>query len=226
MIPDKKKSAEEIAELRNQLGISETMHMPHEAIPSRPLPAPPPPPTEPAPPEIDPLTNQPIIHLKIAPMPIYPVGSHHNPTHTLRKHEPPLAPATHSPAPPQENKPHLPSHRRDEREIAELRRREQLALLASQHRDHNPAERLRAMTAHPLTLIVAYISALSAAAATWQQTHFSTPASLLILATLLTLYIFFAKKRSRHHTALLAIIIILTAVFGTLYYFPFLQYAS
>jgi hypothetical protein len=218
MIPERKKTPEEIAALREGLGIPGTPEppknppLPAVAPPSRaPVPSPiytPNPPS--AKPAGLPESDQALYHLDIQPLPA--------PTaipkpHSLRKHDLPLAPA-----PPVTQKTALPEHRHDPRDIAQIRKREALAKLNSPGTD--PAAHLRKQTAHPVLYIPGYLLALSAAILAYQRAHHFTPIVLLALSLAITLYIAIRKPRSRHHAALIFIIIFLTAAFGGIHYAP------
>ncbi len=240
MIPEKKKTPEELAALREGLGIPDAPPAPG-APRQRPAPTPPapsaePPAPKPTPPEepverppapvLDPAhpdqsplpeLREPVLHLDMPPAPEEeknPEPTSHS--HSLRKHELPLAPA-----PAVTHKTVLPTGRHDDKGIAEIRRRDALQNLSTNAPD--PAAHLKKITASPFLLAPAYILALSAGAAAWQRVHHITPLALLVLSTLLATYIFITKKRSRHHSAILAIIIIMTLVFGGLHYAPLFQ---
>ena len=241
MIPDKKKTPEELAALREELGIPDAPHAPGEHR-QRPASFPPiesaPSPLPSAEREIEPVPvaavlhpeqlenppltalREPIVHLDVPPTPfvekaLEPVQHQHS----LRKHEIPLAPA-----PPVTRKTVLPTGRHDDRDIAEIRRRDAIKSATSQVPD--PAAHLKKMTAGPLLLVFAYLIALGAGASAWQGAHLITPLALLILATIFAIVIFVRKKRSRHHSAILAIIILMTLVFGGLHYAPLFYHAT
>lgn len=234
MIPNRKKTPEEIAALREGLGIPDALpalgaprQRPGSFPPIENAASPSPPSErkiEPIPaPILDHLTatasNHSIAHLEVAPAPFVekkpaPLRSQHS----LRKHELPLAPAqvvTHKTV--------LPTGRHDDKDIAELRRRDAIKSLTSEVPD--PATHLRKMTAGPFLLAPTYIVALAAGAAAWQHVHYVTPLALLLIASLLTIFIFIRKKRSRHHSAILTIIILMTLVFGGLHYAPLFNHA-
>ncbi len=221
MIPEKKKTPEEIAALREGLGI------PGAAVEAAQKPEPSPTPgSDPGPPASpdptpdaqgdSPQSDEPIIHLDV---PLIPVTSPAQQSHTLRKHETPLAPA-----PPATHKTDLPTHRHDPRDIAQIRKREALAKL--QHPGMDPAIHLRKQTAHPALYIPGYLLAIAVGAVAYQRVHHITPIVLLALALAITLYIFIRKPRSRHHAALIFILIFLTAAFGGIHYAPLFKHGS
>ena len=239
MIPERKKTPEEIAALREGLGIPDAPPPPgaprQRPAQIPPIDATPPNPApgakqiepatatvlDPAHPDSPPATEllESVIHLDVSPAPVSEAKPKPlPPQHTLRKHELPLAPAsviTHKTA--------LPTGRHDEEGIAEIRRRDALQNLSSHSPD--PAAHLKKITASLFLLVPAYLLSLAAGAAAWKRVHHITPLALLALATLLAIFIFIRKKRSRHHTAILAIIIIMTLVFGGLHYAPVFNHA-
>lgn len=229
MIPQRKKTPEEIAALREGLGIPDELPKPGEqrkrpAAPTAPKnhqksPAPTSDPV--APKEATKLPpREPTQILDKTPPPDKkeksnpPTPAHHS----LRKQELPLAPA-----PAVTHKSTLPTSRHDPDDIAEIRRRDALQNLGNTQ--HDPAAHLKQITAHWPLLTPAYLLACGAAVAAWKYVHHATPLTMLSLATLLAIYIFIKKKRSRHHSAILAIIILMTLVFGSLHYAPLFQNA-
>lgn len=243
MIPDKKKTPEELAALREGLGIPDappppgaprqrtTPIPPIVAAPSAPAPAPKKiqeipaaanaPVLDPAHPDAPPSTRlrEAAVHLDIPPAPTNEKTPEPlPPKHSLRKHELPLAPApavTHKTA--------LPTSRHDDKGIADIRRQDARQNLSSPPPD--PAAHLRKMTASLFLLVPAYLCAFGAGFAAWKQVHHVTPLALLAIAAGIAIYICITKKRSRHHAAFLAIIILLTLVFGGLHYAPLFQNA-
>jgi len=223
MIPDKKKTPEEIAALREGLCIPDA-----PPVPGAPRQRPSSFPTieNAASPFLSTLDGSPtathtdsVVQLEVAPAPFIEKTIEPLPTpHSLRKHELPLAPA-----PAVTHKTVLPTGRHDDKDIAEIRRRDAIKSLTSEVPD--PAAHLKIMTAGPLLLIPAYLIAFGAGAAAWLRVHHITPLVLLLIASLFAIIIFIRKKRSRHHSAILAIIILMTLVFGGLHYAPLFNYA-
>ena len=225
MIPQKKKSPEEIAALRGELGIPEAF----PGSDKKPTPeieqaAKVSPPDAPVPDSANPkvsqqqLPEEAVIHLDI-PTPQNPTNTRDAiKTHSLRKNDLPLSPSEAT-----TQKTTLPTRRRRPDDIAELKRREALANLSEKAMD--PATHLRQITAHPGLLVPAYLCAFGAAAAAWQRFQYFTPLALIAISTLMATFIFFAKKRSRHHSAILIIIVIMTLAFGGLHYAPLFSYA-
>lgn len=249
MIPDKKKTPEEIAALREGLGIPDAppvigaaRHRTEVHAPAAP-PQRTPPPIEPKPatsqepaktiealpaPVLDPMhpdappsmeLREPVVHLGVPPAPI----SEETSEPLSPKHSLRKHELPLAPAPAVTHKTTLPTGRHDDKGIAEIRRRDALQNLSSQAPD--PAAHLRKITAHPSLLIPAYLFAFGAGAAAWRQAHHFTPLALIFIAFLFAIYIFITKKRSRHHAAILAIIILMTLVFGGLHYAPVFQNA-
>lgn len=214
MIPEKKKTPEEIASLREGLGVppAPTTAAPTQAVAPQPL-------VEPEKPLPDPtVEGEPVIHLDLPPLPARPVKAEPKPVHTLRKQELPLAPAplvTHKTA--------LPTHRHDPRDVAQIRKREALAALQHQQ-GTDPAAHLRRQTASPFLYASGHLLAIAAAVTAYQHVHYITPAVLLGLAATITLFIALRKPRSRHHAALLFIVVLLTLVLSAIHYAPLFQH--
>lgn len=221
MIPEKKKTAEEIAALREGLGI----------LSATPAPAPRPLPPEPMPEEyakmeespFEPVDGaadpyeEPVIHLVPPPMPPRPRKMEIKPTHSLRKHDLPLAPATAS-----RNRTEIPTRRHDSSGIAQIRKREALSATQLKRRS-DPAAHIRKQIASPFLYIPGHLLTFAAAVTAYQRVHFITPAALIGLATVIMIFIAWRKPRSRHHAALLFIAVFLTLVFGALHYAPLFQ---
>lgn len=198
MIPEKKKTPEEIAALRGDLGVPSPAAK--EAV--NPIPA------------HIPQTGEQVIHLDI---PAIPRITRTPPPHSLRKQDLPLAPA-----PRVTRKTPLPTRRHEQGDIAQIRKREALAQLETPGQD--PAARLRAQTASPFLYVPGYLLAVAAAVTAYQRVHPVTPLTLLGLSLLITFYIAVRKPRSRHHAALIFLVIFLTAALGGTHYAPFYQH--
>jgi hypothetical protein len=222
MIPSKKKTPEEIAALREGLGI------PPVASPLAPLPPPSPAmpegmgkaeePPAPAPPQ--PASDaDPVTHLDPPALPIRPQKAVIKPSHSLRKQEIPLAPA---PVAPSRQRTELPARRHDPRDVAQIRKREALAQLRQPGGD--PTDHLRKQKASPFLYVPGYLLAFAAALTAFRDDHYITPAALTGIATMIMVFIAWRKPRSRHHAALLFIVVFLTLVFGALHYAPLFKY--
>jgi hypothetical protein len=156
---------------------------------------------------------EPIVHLDIPPIPVPPKKVEPKPSHSLRKHDLPLAPA-----PVSTHKTELPSKRHDSGDISQIRKRHALAALQQPGAD--PAAHLRKQTASPFLYVPGYLLAIAAGVTAYQRFHYITPAALLGLSALIMIFIALRKPRSRHHAALLFIVVFLTLVFGALHYAP------
>ncbi|MGJ8642197.1 MAG: hypothetical protein ACSHX9_02220 [Luteolibacter sp.] len=227
MIPERKKTPEEIAALREGLGIPDSPPAPPEqAAPPHAAPeiesqTPHRRPPVHLEPEITNTAPEPVaqpVHLDIPAAPAPLADTAKKSTHTLRKKELPLAPA-----PPVTHKTAIPTHRHDPRDIAEIRKREALAKFNQPEID--PATHLRKQTAHPLLYIPGYLLPFGAAFTIYKHFHYFIPLALLLASLLLVIFIALKKPRSRHHAALIFIVIFLTAAFGGLHYAPDFQNA-
>lgn len=209
MIPQKKKTAEEIAALREGLGLPRPAPAPEPAPP----PMPPPPQTPPAAPVSDP-----IVHLDLPPVPVPTRKIEPKPVHSLRKNDLPLAPA-----PASTRRTQLPTKRHEPGDIGDLRKRQALAAL--QQPGFDPAAHLRRQTASPFLYVPGYLLAAAAGIAAYRGFSYITPSTLLGLSAVIMIFIAWRKPRSRHHAALLFIAVFLTLVFGALHYAPLFQNA-
>lgn len=191
MIPQKKKSAEEIAALRKEMGLKKEM----------PLPLPKPVSAE--------------IPLQIS-SPSVVVSPSREPKqhHSLRKQDLPLAPASAL-----HRNTALPTQRTDPNHIAQIRKRKALAKLNQSNSD--PAAYLRKQTASRLLCVSAYLLAIAAPVTVFFQYSYFVPSALLMIASIFVAFIAWKKPRSRHHAALIFIIIFLSLAFGGLHYAPF-----
>ncbi len=240
LLPQRKKSAEEIAKLRETLGVpappekeTETpvaagfetiVPTHHEAIVEH-HPAPPEPEAPPA--RHDP---KPVRSLKRAerippPEPHTSKAVHIDvphlakPVRSLRKSEqvPVLVPAP--PEPTADSK--LPLHRHSDEEIAEIRRREALAMM----NPSPPNPKLAA--AHVALLIPGYLCAIAGATCFLSYRFpMAATAACAAVALLISAFVFVRRPLSRHHAAFIAMIALFVLVFGTLHFFPQLRHAT
>lgn len=221
MIPQKKKTTEEMAALREGLGILPSMPAPVTRLAS----------AEPMTelfgemeedqieslaPAAEPDT-EPVIHLELPPMSPRQRKMEIKPAHSLRKHDLPLSPATEP-----RNRTALPKRRHDSSDIAKIRKREALSTTQLKRRS-DPAAHIRKQIASPFLYIPGYLLTLAAVVTAYKRVHYITPAGLIVLATLIMVFIVWRKPRSRHHAALLFIAVFLTLVFGALHYAPLFQ---
>jgi hypothetical protein len=214
-LPQRRKSAEEIAKLRETLGISPPSAEPAtgESPPAAAAPPPSPPPPAPPPSSTAPAPEPAAILLDPEPRlePRAPAAPKR--VRSLRKSEQaaPVRRAAPRPAPAGPSK--IPTRRHSEREIMDLRRRE-----ASP--GPSPAETLRKLTGHPAVITTGYLAAISAALAAWQL-NTPVPAAVLTAAALASAaFLGLRKIRSRHHASFIFLIALFTAVFGYLHHFP------
>jgi hypothetical protein len=216
LLPQRKKSVEEIATLRESFGMA-----PPEAPVETKVPAPP----HPGPPvwipEI-PVKSQMEEISPPAPMAPLPAPAEVNPPkiiRSLRKSE--RGPRSATSPPLQSSK--LPINRHSAVQVQEIRRRETLSQLQ--------------LPPHPMTLVAplaliipGYLGAVGAAGYSLfydtERLHPLIPAAGVAVAIAIGSYIFLRKPLSRHHAAFIAVMALLVIVFGTLAYFPNLQHGT
>jgi hypothetical protein len=244
-LPQRKKSAEEIAKLRETLGVpplSEAARetpakgppepeskpepeapvdtlvaSPHEAeVVHHPEPEP-----EPAPVHLDAGSSAPLEK----PVVTLPAEDPAEPTkapkvvRSLRKSEqgPVFVPSSAKPAPDSK----LPVHRHSDEQIAEIRRREALAALAQS----KPNPKLAA--AHPALLIPGYLCAIAGASCfVFYEFPMAATAACAAVALAIAGFVFLRRPISRHHAGFIAMIALFVLVFGALHYFPHLRNAT
>ncbi len=249
LLPQQRKSSEEIEKLRETLGIvapptdaavEATLAVAEPAVRSTPVPeifAPAPVPRE----EISP-PRQPRAEQRV---PVLPVEENGPPPQHSNLPEPlDLAPATflqptpgqkgvrslrkseQGPLPPvsavaPDSK--LPVHRHNDQELNDLRRHAALATLA-------PWTHPQSLTANLALVIPGYLFAIGAAA--WfyygdiERQEMRISAGCVIVALLVAAFIFFRKPLSRHHAAFIGVIALFDIIFGALYYFPQLRHGT
>jgi hypothetical protein len=138
---------------------------------------------------------------------------------SLRKSEqvPVLAPAPATPSPDSK----IPFHRHSDNEIAEIRRREALALMTP----HAPNPKLAA--AHLALLIPGYLLAIAGASCfLYYEVPMAATAGCVTGAMLIAGFVFLCRPISRHHAAFIAVIALFVLVFGALHFFPQLRHAT
>ena len=249
LLPQRKKTAEEIAKLRENLGVP--------ALPAEASDPPATPPVE----ALVPTHHEATVvaaaveaaetpHIEPAPAPI-PHGP--KPVHSLKRSEripapsaeetpaetPTPEPAPGSPKPvrslrkseqipvlkPAPAKPSadskIPFHRHSDDEIAEIRRRDALAMMNA----HVPNPKLAA--AHPALLIPGYLLAIAGGSCFFfYEVPMAATAGCAATALLISGFIFVRRPISRHHAGFIAIIALLVLVFGALHFFPQLRHAT
>jgi len=256
LLPQQKKSAEEIAKLRESLGIAAS---PPSEEPS---------PVEPsiptalvAPPEAKPaaLTPQTPPASSLAPLPVV-AGHAAKPVRSLKRSERiPVLPvedaveidkiASALEAPPSPSEPALP------KPVRSLRKSEQgpsapsshlepppdSPLPVHRHSDHElqeirrkealamlaPAVHPQSLTAHLAVIIPGYLLALCGAVGYYYyELQIQVTAACVAAALLVAAFIFVKKPLSRHHAAFIAVASLFVMVFGALYYFPQLRHGT
>ena len=114
----------------------------------------------------------------------------------------------------------LPLHRHSEREIQQIRRQETLALPAA-------AIHPLALKAHPALVIPGYLFAIAAAVGYhFYDLQIPVTGPCVAVALLVAAIIYFKKPLSLHHAAFIAVMSLFVIVFGALYYFPQLQHGT
>lgn len=236
-LPQRKKSPEEIARLRESLGIPGAESQEDPGLTK----------TEPAVDIIVPANHEaPVIHENppaelpkpphqkvhsfkrseqvmvdqevhgLAPVVLTPSPREPKPVSSLRKSE--RATVEPRPEPPPDSP--LPHHRHSDQEIAEIRRREALFQMNAQ-----PNARL--FPAHPILIVPGYLSALSGAAGFYfYQFPIAATLGFVTVALALAAFIGMRKPMSRHHAAFISVISFFVVVFGALHYFPSLRHAT
>jgi hypothetical protein len=221
MIPQKKKSAEEIAKLRESLGLPGAGPAPE----TTPDPFPSAPQAEPAAVSPASLPQPAPVPESSKPAPDPRPSAEAKPVRSLRKSErmplPKPAPAAANPGS------ILPSQRRSESELNQIRRAQ-----AFENRQAPPATHLLAITANPFLVGLGYLFAFGSAFMPladwlyWFRAPFALTATLAGLSLVVAAFIFLKKKRSVHNACFIAAIAFFTLVFSALYYFPQLRNAS
>lgn len=114
----------------------------------------------------------------------------------------------------------LPAHRHSDEEISRIRRMEAIEAMA-------PHERPRSLSAHLALVISGYLLAVIGAAGVYfHDLPFVVTAVLAGAALMIAIYIFIRKPLSRHHAAFIFIAVLFLTVFGALYYFPQIQHGT
>ena len=150
-----------------------------------------------------------------------PIPAPHAPkvVRSLRKSEQiPLAPLP-SPAPDSK----LPIHRHSGKELNEIRRHEALATL-------NSWTHPQAQTAHLALVIPGYLFAIGGGVCFYfydlEKRELRITAACAAIALLIAAFIYFKKPLSRHHAAFIGVMALFVIVFGALYYFPQLRHGT
>lgn len=226
LLPQHKKSAEEIAKLRETLGI------PGEALPAAESPAPQPAADVHPPKQVHSFKRSEKIpglpeeyhepHVTVTePVetpaePVEPVVHTPKIVRSLRKSEQGPLPEIHQPPPDSK----LPIHRHSDEEILRIRRQEALAMQANS--SHPLARR-----AHLALVIPGYLFAIAGGVGFhYYEFDKAVTAACVGVALLIAVFIFFKKPLSVHHAAFIAVASLFVIVFGALHYFPQLQHGT
>ncbi len=208
LLPQRKKSAEEIAQLRESFGLPGTAPM--EEHPASEQVAPPAPASKPAPvADGVPPSNSSLPPLIDPPQPREP-----KPVKSLRKSEQKQFPR--STTSPTNSNSKIPARRRSDEELNEIRRREALSNLA-------PKPNPQSLVAHLAIIIPAYLLVLASVITSFiYHLKIEIPASCITVAIIIAGFIFFKKPLSRYHAAFIAASAFFIILFGTFQYFPHL----
>ncbi len=196
LLPQRKKSAEEIAKIRESFGLPGASQGEENAA----LPVV----ETPAPQQIEVAEQAGKIPRAVSP-PREP-----KPVKSLRKSEQGVAPIRRVASTISK----IPVHRRSDHELNEIRRREALSKLA-------PKPNPQSLVAHLALVIPAYLLVItSAIGCFFYDLEMWITASCLAFALVIGGFIFFKKPLSRYHAAFIAVISLFLIIFGTFHYFP------
>jgi hypothetical protein len=135
---------------------------------------------------------------------------------SLRKSEQIPLSSVHQPTPNSK----LPIHRHSDEEIQQIRRQESLAAPA-------PGTYIIAQKAHPVIIIPGYLFAIASAVGYhFYDLQIPVTAACVVIALLFAAFICFKKPLSLHHAAFIAVMSLFVIVFGALYYFPQLRHGT
>lgn len=114
----------------------------------------------------------------------------------------------------------IPFHRHNDKELEEIRRRAAIAML-------NPVANPKLAAAHPALLAPGYLAAIAGASCFYfYQFPMAATAGCAATALLIATFVFLRRPISRHHAAFIAVIALFVIVFGALHYFPHLRHAT
>ncbi|MEY3897388.1 MAG: hypothetical protein RLZZ214_2909 [Verrucomicrobiota bacterium] len=226
LLPQHKKSAEEIAKLRETLGIPGELTTAAESAALQPEAEVHPPKQVhslkrsekiPGLPEEDHEPHVTLAEPVEAPAePVEPVVHTPKVVRSLRKSEQGPPPEVHTPPPDSK----LPIHRHSEEQIQRIRRHETLAMQAN-------ASYLLSRRAHLALVIPGYLFAAAGGVSFYfYDFDKAVTAACVGVALLIAAFIFFKKPLSVHHAAFIAVASLFVIVFGALHYFPQLQHGT
>lgn len=215
-LPQRKKTAEEIAQLRESLGVSPSpAATPHPSAAPHAVAAP----QFAAAPHAAAQPSEPQFArewdaaeaIPRAPRPIKHVRS-------LKKSE--RAPIEIKPVQSNEHS-KLPTRRRSHEELVEMKHREALALLDQQ------APNPKLIPAHPAWIAPGYLFAIGGASCfVFDEFPWIATAACVGCALIIALSLYLKRPISKHHAGFIAVISLFVTVFGSLHYFPQLQHAT
>ncbi len=114
----------------------------------------------------------------------------------------------------------LPAHRHSDREISEIRRQEAIGMMA-------PSGPPRPLAAHPVLVIPGYLFAAAGGVGFhFYNLELPVTAGCVVAALLIALFVFIRKPLSRHHAAFISVACLFVIVFGALHYFPHLNHGT
>ncbi len=217
LLPQRKKSPEEIARIRESLGIP-------AVPPDAPPPAPPPLRKPQPPPPAAPQTSRPAdpaptdSEEEVIVLPVAGNTAEKSATSFRKSDSTSTRQPSHTVRPVPGSK--LPTHRHSDREIEELRHRQRLAEL-------NAAPNPKLLPAHPAAIIPGYLPPVAAAVGFYfYNIHIAITAACLAASLVFAAVIFLRKPVSRHHAAFITAFTLLTTAFAFLHYFPHLRHAT
>ena len=196
-LPQRKKTAEEIAQLRDQLGVppgveGQQVEQVAKTATSKP----------PSPPAGQ-VTASPQSDLWLPP-PNYPEAMG------------PKSPA------PQADRRKLPAKRHSNEELEEMHRREMLSKI-----NEPAPTNIKFMAAHPALIAAGYLLAASGLCGFWIKTYPWIAIIIgSALALAISGFMAVRRPVSRHHAGFISVISVLVGVFGTIHHFPQLQHGS
>lgn len=196
-LPQRKKTAEEIAKLRDQLGVPSSVESESEEKAIEPV-------AYPAPnPAADPTPD---FESALAPSDDFGFTK-------AISHEEQVAAEPGS---------KLPVKRRSPEELEEMRRREMLTQM-----NVEPPPNFKFIAAHPALIGLGYLLATVSVLSIWfAKILWPAVAGCSAAALLIALFIALRRPVSRHHAGFISAIAVLTGVFTTIHHFNQLQHAS
>lgn len=223
LLPQSKKSAEEIAKLREDFGIPS--QAPEETETSAEAA------TSPVPAELEPMDSlkkserSEVSSKEASAAAAAPISSDSPAAAQLPKKVRSLRKSEQVPLPAQAPEPSpnssLPFHRHSDDEIMRIRRQEMFAMQPAQ------AVHPRLIAAHFALVIPGYLFAIAG----WVCFYFYdqpivATGACVVAALLVAGFIFLKKPLSQHHAAFISVIGLFVLVFGALHYFPQLRHGS